>query len=316
MKKVIILVLILLATGLFFATRNNSQQMLKNDGIPVTASFYPLYYFTSEIGKDKVEVSNLTPAGSEPHDYEPTAKDIARIEKSKLLIINGSGFEPWYGKIQEELKQKNVRIIEATQGLDLMEGQEEHEGEEEDEEHAEEENVKDPHVWLSPVLASKQVEKINATLSEVDPQSRELYTTNAKLLKDRLSKLDASFREGLKNCKQKNIITTHTAFAYLAKEYGLNQVAISGLSPEEEPTSKQLAEVSEFAKTNDVKYIFFESLVSPKLAETIASEIGAKTLVLDPIEGLSDDDIKQGKNYFTVMEDNLKNLQIALQCDN
>ncbi len=134
------------------------------------------------------------------------------------------------------------------------------------------------------------------------------------MLNQKLDQLDKTYAEGLKTCKQKDIITSHAAFGYLATRYGLNQVAISGISPDEEPSSQQLAEVAKFAKENDVKYIFFESLVSPKLSETIAHEIGAKTLVLDPLEGISDDDIKQGKNYFTVMENNLKNLQKALQC--
>lgn len=279
--------------------------------LQVATSFYPLYYFAIEVGKDRAKVINITPVGSESHDYEPTAQDVAIITNSKLLILNGTGFEPWYEKIKRDIVQKNIKVIETTQGLNLMEGEVE---DEEKEEEREDRNSKDPHVWLSPVLAGRQIEKIKDAFIEVDSQNKDYYSINAKDLQDRLIKLDKKYRDGLKECKQKNIVTSHIAFAYLAKEYGLNQVAISGLSPDEEPSAQQLTEVTKFAKENNVKYIFFESLVSPKLSETIANEVGAKTLVLDPIEGLSDDDIKQGKNYFTVMEDNLKNLKTALQC--
>jgi zinc transport system substrate-binding protein len=174
--------------------------------------------------------------------------------------------------------------------------------------------MKDPHVWLNPQLAKNEVRRITDGYISIDPTNTMFYQENEKALDDKLDQLDSEYKEGLANCQNKDIITSHAAFAYLAEQYGLNQVAISGLSPDEEPSAQQLADVANFARKNNVRYIFFESLVSPKLSETIASEIGAKTMVLDPIEGLSDDDIKQGKNYFTVMEDNLKNLQTALQC--
>lgn len=126
--------------------------------------------------------------------------------------------------------------------------------------------------------------------------------------------LDKDYRSGLSKCNKKDIITSHAAFGYLAKEYGFNQLAIAGLSPDEEPTLQTLKNISDFAKKNNVQYIFFESLVSPKLSETIANEVGAKTLVLNPLEGLSIQDIAEGKNYFTEMRSNLNQLKIALQC--
>ena len=231
-----------------------------------------------------------------------------------MLILNGAGLEPWYEKIKDDLRQKNIRIIEATQGLSLLEGHEEHEEEEKEEEHEKEERIFDPHVWLDPRFAKKQVAKITEGYITVDPANSDYFKENEKQLSNKLDQLDLSYKQGLQNCQSHDIITTHTAFAYLAKRYELNQVSISGLSPDEEPSAQQLAEVASFAKKNNVKYIFFETLASPKLAETIANEIGAKTMVLDPIEGLSDDDIKQGKNYFTVMENNLVALQEALSC--
>ena len=163
-------------------------------------------------------------------------------------------------------------------------------------------------------MAKKEVEKIAQAIDQADPNNKSFYDQNTKNLEDKLDQLDNEYKTGLTSCQSKDIVTSHAAFGYLGTRYGLNQVAIAGLSPDEEPSSKQLVDVADFARKNNVKYIFFESLVSPKLSETIAQEIGAKTLVLDPLEGLSDDNIKQGKDYFSVMRDNLANLQTALQC--
>jgi len=158
------------------------------------------------------------------------------------------------------------------------------------------------------------VARINEGFDKADPANRAYYDQNAKGLDSSLDQLDAQYKAGLQSCQQKDIITSHAAFGYLGAQYGLTQVPISGLSPDAEPSNQQLAEVTDFARAHHVKYIFFESLVSPKLSDTIASEVGAKTLVLDPIEGLSNDNIQAGKNYFTVMQQNLKNLQLALAC--
>ncbi len=273
----------------------------KGDKLQVSTSFYPLYFFSQSIGGNKANVQNITPAGSEPHDYDPTTQDIVRIERGNMLVLNG-GVEAWADKVIQNLNGSKVKIIIAGDKLINKEIVEEGK------------KQKDPHIWLDPVLAKKEVSKITAGYIEIDPPNSTYYKTNETVLATKLDELDTKFREALENCQRKNFITSHAAFGYLASRYGLNQVAISGLSPDEEPSAQQLAQVAAFAKEHSVKYIFFESLVSPKLSETVAHEIGARTLVLDPIEGLSDDDSKQGKNYFTIMEENLKNLQEALQC--
>lgn len=287
----------ILNKGIFKRSTTDTQ----SNKIQVTASFYPLYYFASEIGGDKAEVKNITPAGSEPHDYDPSTQDIARIESGDMLILNGS-VEAWGDKIKDNLKGTNVKIIVAGEGLLARQLTEEGE------------TMQDPHIWLNPQLVKKEVQKITEGYIEIDPANSNFYKEGERQLNTKLDQLDSLYEQGLENCATRDFITSHEAFAYLADRYNLNQVAISGVSPDEEPSAQQLAEVAEFAKKNNVKYIFFETLISPKLSETIANEVGAQTLVLDPIEGLSDDDIKQGKNYFTVMEDNLKNLQTALSC--
>jgi zinc transport system substrate-binding protein len=299
--KVLLMLLAIVIIGgfLYFSTLKTVAPV--SDKIQVNTSFYPLYFFSSQIGKDKADIKNITPSGSEPHDYEPTAQDIARIENSQLLILNG-GVESWGDKIKESLKGRRVKVVTAGEGLFTRDLNEEGE------------TIKDPHIWLSPLLAKKQVDKITQGFIEVDPKNSSFYQANQKELDKKLDNLDMEYKKGLANCQSKEIITSHEAFGYLTSAYGLRQVSIAGLSPDEEPSSQQLAEVSKFARVNNVKYIFFETLISPKLSETIANETGAKTLVLDPLEGLSDDDIKSGNDYFSVMQDNLKNIQTALQC--
>ncbi len=269
----------------------------------VVTSFYPLYFFTKEIVGDVATVYNMTPAGAEPHDYEPTARDIARLESADLVVVNG-GIEPWLEKVAEELGKKQITVLRASDTLGTEEFVDE-----------DGKRVLDPHVWLSPRLARIMVgERILSAFIMIDPTHRSIYEKNAADLDEKLKNLDTTFRSGLSSCASKTIITSHTAFGYLAKEYGLTQVGITGLSPDAEPTPKQLAEIAALAKENNVRTIFFESLTSPELAETLAREIGATTAVLNPLEGLSAEEIAAGKDYFTEMRYNLSQLRNALQC--
>lgn len=299
---VITILIYLLNAGVFKYSSESTPKITKDKKLQVFTSFYPLYFFASQIGGDKAEVRNITPSGSEPHDYDPSTRDIARIESSNMLILNGN-VEAWANKIKDNLREKNVTIITAGEGLFSQQVTKE------------KKTTTDPHIWLDPILAKKEAAKISAGYIKIDPINTSYYKDNEKKLSEKLDQLDALFNQGLTNCKDRNIITSHAAFGYLASRYGLTQIPISGLSPDAEPSSQQLAEIARFAKNNNIKFIFFESLVSPKLSETVAREIGAKTMVLDPIEGISNDDIKQGKNYITVMQNNLKNLQTALQCN-
>ncbi len=303
-KKNIFLFLVLAAlTVIFVVYRTQKINLPPIDNKPmVTASFYPLYFFASQIAGDKADVYNITPAGAEPHDYEPSTQDLARMENSKLLILNGGKLEPWGDKIKDDLQRKNTLILAV--GNDLANQQVQEEGVQ----------IQDPHIWLDPPLAKREVQNIAQGFVQIDPINKDTYQNNAQNLEKKLDDLDAEYQQGLANCQSKDIITSHAAFGYLARDYNLNQVPISGLSPDAEPSAQKLAEVADFAKTNKVRYIFFESLVSPKLSQTIAQEIGAQTLVLNPIEGLSDAEIATGKNYFTEMNSNLINLRTALQC--
>ncbi len=303
-NKYLIVGILIVAIALFafvVVQRNPNGQGKANGKLQVAASFYPLYYFTTQIAGDKAEVLNITPSGSEPHDYDPSAGDIAKIEKGNLLVLNG-GVEAWGNKIKDNLKGTNVQVVIAGQGL--LTQQVEENGQ----------NQIDPHVWLDPVLAKQEAHAIAEEFVKIDPANTTYYRQNEKALDTKFDALDAEYKAGLATCQEKDIITSHAAFGYLATRYGLTQVTVTGLSPDAEPSAQQLADVVAFAKLHNVKYIFFEKLISPKLSETVATEVGAKTLVLDPIEGVSGDDIKAGKNYYTIMQDNLKNLQTALSC--
>jgi zinc transport system substrate-binding protein len=294
---VIVIIVSVLAQGR--ARIDTSEDTSK---IAIVTSFYPLYFLIGEIGGDKINLVNITPTGVEPHEYEPRSLDIALMENSDVIILNGGGLEPWGERIQKNIDASSTIIVNASEGLisrNVVEN---------------EKTIRDPHIWLSPTLVSKMVDTIVLALEKADAPNTDYYETNARSLKTRLEALSSEFSQGLSSCKRKDFITSHAAFGYLAEEFNLNQVAIAGLSPESEPSVKELAEITTFAKANGVKYIFFESLVSPKLSQTVAREVGAQTLVLNPIEGLRAADISAGKDYFSEMRNNLANLRLALEC--
>lgn len=297
--------LLILATNFLYGCNLGNQAELQNvKKLDVAASFYPLYFFATEIGGDKVSAVNITPAGAEPHEYEPTPQEILKIENSDLLILNGAGLEPWGESIIENLQSASSKTKLVAVSNDLADQKFVEEGE----------TMVDPHVWLSPSSAIKVVDNIERAFADVDSVNAEYYLFNATKLKQSLQDLDTDYRGGLKNCERKDFITSHAAFGYLSTAYGLNQVPIDGLSPEAEPSAKELADISKFAKDHNAQYIFFESLVSPKLAQTVATEVGAQVMVLNPIEGLTDEELVEGKNYLTEMKANLDNLKTALGC--
>ncbi|WP_054939989.1 metal ABC transporter substrate-binding protein [Paenibacillus ihuae] len=305
------------------------------DKLNIKVSFYPMYEFTKNIVGNLADVETLVPAGIEPHDWEPTAKDMAAITGADVLIYNGAGMEGWVEQVLDSASGSKLVTVEASKGLNIIEGTEEeephaegeaddhdHAGEDhehEDEAHAEEEpghnhdhGGLDPHVWLAPSLAIKEVRTIEAALSAASPENAAAFQTNADSYVAKLEQLDQDFKDGLAGTKRTDFITQHAAFGYLAKEYGLSQVPIAGLSPEQEPSAAQMAEIVEFAKAHDVKTIFFETLVSSSVADTIAQEIGAKSAVLNPIEGLTDEDRSNELDYVAIMRQNLEALKTAL----
>ncbi|GKU82243.1 high-affinity zinc uptake system binding-protein ZnuA [Niallia sp. NCCP-28] len=310
MKGLKPLVLCLLA--IVFVTGCSDKQIDKTDEnkIDIVATFYPMYDFTKNIAGDKANITLLIPSTIEPHDWEPTPKNVGDIQKADLFVYNSTDMETWVPTIKESASGSNVEFIEASKGITLLENHEEEEGHE-DEEHDHSHEV-DPHVWLSPVLAIKEVENITDALVKVDPENKAYYQKNSEAYIEKLKNLDQKFKTELKNRDSSQFITQHTAFSYLANEYDLVQVPIAGLSPDQEPSAAKLAELKDFAKEHAINVIYFEELASTKVANTLAEELGAKTEVLNTLEGLSEKEQEAGKDYISIMEENLNQLKKTL----
>jgi len=291
-----------------------------NEKIKVVATVYPVYEFVKQVGGDKVDVVMLIPPGAEPHDWEPTAKDRTRIKDAKIFAYHGAGFEPIEKLLTKDVLGATVPV-EVSKGVAKLTHPHEENAHKEDKNKQESEEKKghnhdqegDSHMWLDPLAAEQEVNAILAALIAVDEKNAAYYTENAQKFTKQLVELDQEYKKVLSNTTRKDLITSHEAFGYLAARYGLNQVGIMGLSPDAEPTPDKMAEITKFCREHKVKYIFFETLASPKLAQTIAKETGADLLVLNPIENLTEEEMKQGKNYIAIMKENLVNLEKALK---
>ena len=270
--------------------------------LPAVATFYPLFEFARQVGGANAEVQALVPPGVEPHDYEPTPRDVAAVLRARLLVYNGAGFEPWVEKLLPQMPRPAV-VVEASAGLPLVGGA-----------FGRGRSGPDPHVWLDPVLAQRQVDNILDGFIKADPSRRVAFTTNASRLKQDLQTLHRRYAQRLQACRRRVFITNHAAFGYLARRYGLEMIAIAGLAPEAEPSPAVIRDVIRQAQRTGARVIYFETLVSPRVAETIAREVGATTAALNPLEGLTDDEQRQGKHFMTVMDDNLRHLADGLDC--
>jgi len=291
--------LIIIITALFFSicTYRISDA---SDKLKVAASFYPLAHFAEQVGGEKAEIIKIIPGNADPHEYELTAKDMIKIQTARVFIFNGAGLEPWAERIRGDLKKKGVMILQMAEHFALL---------------GDERGVKyDPHIWLNPLFAIEEVKLIRDVFIRADPQNKDYYKRNCALYTGKLLLLNDRYERGLKSCKKHEIVVSHNAFGYLARRYGFEVYSITGLSPEEEPSPRKMAEIIKISRAKNIKYIFTELLVSPKIAETIANEVGAEILIFNHVSGLTDNDIMAGKTYISVMDENLKNLRLALSC--
>ncbi|KQY48264.1 metal ABC transporter substrate-binding protein [Cellulomonas sp. Root137] len=277
-----------------------------DDGtVDVMASFYPLQFVAEQVGGDRVTVRSLTPPGAEPHDVELSPAQVSRIDGADLVVYL-SGFQ---AAVDDAVAQTSpAHVVDAASDTTLRPADHEDESEEEHAEH--EHGDLDPHFWLDPSRMPSVVEDVAATLTEIDPDGAEAFAANAAALSQRFEDLDATYAAGLQQCDVRTFVTSHEAFGYLADRYDLEQVGISGIDPEAEPSPARLAAVETIVRDEDVSTIFFESLVSPKVAETLADDLGITTAVLDPVEGLADPDA----DYFSIATANLEALRMALSC--
>jgi len=259
-------------------------------GTRVVASFYPLAYAASETGGRGVHVQNLTPSGAEPHDIELTPRQVADIQRAAVVLYLSHDFQP---AVQEAVRDAKGKRVDVLSGLDLAPGA------------GDESGKADPHVWLDPVLYERIVRRVGASLHRSRAAAR---------LVARVRGVDRAYRAGLAHCERRTFVTSHAAFGYLAARYGLHQIAITGIDPESEPSARKLASLAQLVRSLHIDTVFFERLVSPRLAETVAREAGVRTAVLDPIEGLTPSEADAGATYLSLMRQNLGELRRVLGC--
>ena len=266
--------------------------------LAVVTAFYPLEYVAQRIGGDQVSVTDLTKPGAEPHDLELAPQDVGALVDSDLIVYL-AGFQPAVDDAVSQQSLGQALDVSADADLSLSEtsnGQ----------------SQTDPHFWLDPMRLADVGDAVAASMSDLDPSARSMFEANARDLRHDLESLDAQYRKTLSTCAHHEIVTSHSAFGYLAQAYGLDQVGLTGLTPEAEPSPQNLAAVADYVTAHDVQTIFYEPLGSPAVAQALATETGATTDVLDPIEGLSEQ--SQGDDYVSIMKANLANLKAGLVC--
>jgi zinc transport system substrate-binding protein len=284
MRIIIVSALCLLVTGIVIALAAGDRGSTSGGRETVAASFYPLAFAARQIGGVSVEVENLTPPGAEPHDLEPTPQDVEDIQSADLVLLLGQGFQPSLERAAGNAGGEVIELLD-TPGLDLKSG--------------------DPHIWLDPGRFATVGAAIGRAMGD---------EAAARSFVRHLEALDRKYRAGLAACRRRDIVTSHEAFGYLADRYALREVAISGISPEVEPTPGDLQRVIDVVRETGATTVFTEPLVSPKLAQTVAAETGATTATLDPLEGLTTEEESAGDDYFTVMRRNLAALEDGLGC--
>ncbi|MBA3283454.1 MAG: zinc ABC transporter substrate-binding protein [Nitrosopumilus sp.] len=279
----------------YFDSGNNDEVTRSNaNPLKVFASFYPVYDFVKKIGKDKVDVSVIVPNGMEPHDFEPTAKQIIDLQKADAIFVNGMGFESWINKLN------NVTIVDLSRGLPLEKNTQ----------------ISNPHIWLDPLLVKLQAKNILNSLNGLDPQNKLYYNNNYVQFINHLDKLNVDIISSLTNCKLRDFLSFHDAFGYFANRYGLVQHSIQGPSTETEAPPQKIRESIDLSKQLGLDVVFTEDNIDPRLSDTVAQEINGQVLTLSPIETISDEEKQMNKDYISKMYDNLNNLKIALKCTN
>ena len=305
-KLKIILILVVVLLTLSFLLLNSQSIFNKNtEKVDIVTTLFPYYDFAGIIGGDRVQVSLLLPPGVEAHSFDPKPSDIFKINSADVFVYTGDFMEPWANDILASVNNDKLAVVEIGGVGNLLIGNEE----------GLDSTGIDPHVWLDLNNSQLIVDDILSAIIKKDPQNSSFYILNADKLKKELGDLDNSFKIGLTSCQTRTLIYGgHYAFGYLVKRYNLNYLAAHGLAPDSEPTAQDLARLINELKKNDIKYVFYEELSSPKVAETISEETGAKLLLLNAAHNVSRDDINNKVSFIDIMNKNLINLKIGLGC--
>ncbi len=292
--------------------RSHAQAQPK---VKVVTTLFPLQDFARMVGGERVQADLILPPGSEPHAWEPKASDLARIYKADVFILIGRAMEPWADDLLKGTRGRKLKVVEALKGLELLEAGNPSPEPSRDRRPLTGEKI-DPHVWLDFSQDRKILDAIAAAFVEIDPAHAAEYRAKVSGYKEKLEALDRKYQSSLARCRHRQMVLGgHSAFAYLAKRYGLQQIPLYGISPNAEPTPRKLADVITSARNQGMKYIFFEELVNPKLAQVLAREAGIQTLVLNDGANLTRDQLDQRVTFLNLMEKNLETLRKGLECE-
>ena len=313
-KKTLLLFLLMIGfivgRGLFGPLQPRQFSQIK-----IMTSIFPLKEFAHAVSGNWGTVDLLLPPGAEIHTWQPKPSDLVKLSSADVFIYIGAELEPWVDDILRSIKNPDLHIIQASEGISLLRNSEERENHDPDSSHGHRIGESDPHIWLDFENDKKIIDKIAKILSEVDPERREIYQSNAEIYKQKLQALDERYQRSLDQCDQKTIVLGgHAAFGYLARRYNLFQVSLYGLSPDSKPTPRQLIDVIHYVKENGIGAIYFEVNLSSELAQVIAKETGAKTYVLNPGVSLSRKQKNSGITFLEIMEQNLESLKNGLRC--
>ncbi|MEW5800771.1 MAG: zinc ABC transporter substrate-binding protein [bacterium] len=295
----------------------------------VVTSLFPLQEMARAVGGDRTRVDLLLPEGAEPHAWEPKPSDIVTLTRADVFIYLGAGMEPWAESILKGINRPSLRVFKASQGLPAIDGTKEHDRYDHDhhddhngehdhhshDHHGSHDHQMDPHFWLDFSYDQIMVSAIAGVFSELDPAGAQFYMQNASRYQKKLAELDKKYQQGLKDCQSRKIfLGGHSAFSYLARRYHLDQITLYGISPDAEPSPRRLAQIVDLAKKQKVKAIFFEELISDRLANVLAKEAGAVTLMLNPGANVTKELVSSGVTFLSLMEKNLETLRKGLVC--
>ncbi len=305
-KKNIIIILTIVAilaagffTSMLFTANNNLAGRDDKNKRKIYTTFYPLQYITKQVAGDSFEVINIVPAGVEPHDFEPSAREIANLNSGAAFVYLGEEIDTWAEQVATDISKNGVATISVSKSINLIDAEE----------------AKDPHFWLDPTLVSEFSSKLSDQLAAKFPDKKDLFPANQLSFSTKLNLLDIETKTSLAKCKFNKIIVSHDAYSYFAQKYNIQIIPITGLSPEDEPSSQQISEIINTIKQNNLEYIFLESSANNKITDTISLETNTKTLELNPIETITDEQIKNNEDYISIYKSNLNNLKIALKCE-